>query len=238
MKLLVSPKSVIEAQECIQAEVDIIDVKNPDEGSLGANFPWVIKKIRELAPTTIPISATIGDISYKPGSVSLAALGAATAGASYVKVGLYQITTIAQGIEIMKAVRKTIDEFHLPVKIVASGYAEGTAIGSLPPEKIPQIASEANSDYVMLDTYDKTKGKTIFDLLSNNFLAKFIADAKAYKLGVALGGSINLTHLNQLQVLQPDIVGIRGAVCDNNDRIKGEMKEHLIQQFLTEIRKI
>jgi uncharacterized protein (UPF0264 family) len=48
MKVLVSPKDVEEAKAVISGNADIVDVKNPKEGSLGANFPWVIKTIKQL----------------------------------------------------------------------------------------------------------------------------------------------------------------------------------------------
>jgi uncharacterized protein (UPF0264 family) len=41
MQLLVSPSTIDEAKR--SAAADIIDVKKPSEGSLGANFPWVIR---------------------------------------------------------------------------------------------------------------------------------------------------------------------------------------------------
>ena len=47
MKLLVSPKDIEEAKAVIRGNADFIDVKNPKEGSLGANFPWVIRAIKE-----------------------------------------------------------------------------------------------------------------------------------------------------------------------------------------------
>lgn len=50
MLLLISPINREEALESIEGGADIVDVKNPKEGSLGANFPWVIKEIRELTP--------------------------------------------------------------------------------------------------------------------------------------------------------------------------------------------
>ena len=56
---------------------DIVDVKNPKEGSLGANFPWIISSVKESINSGKPISATIGDFNFKPGTASLAALGAA-----------------------------------------------------------------------------------------------------------------------------------------------------------------
>ncbi|MEM2426360.1 MAG: (5-formylfuran-3-yl)methyl phosphate synthase, partial [Archaeoglobaceae archaeon] len=92
MLVLVSPKNLSEAIEAIEGGADIIDVKNPAEGSLGANFPWVISEVAKLAKKHgKEVSATTGDMPYKPGTASLAALGAAVAGADYVKVGLYGV---------------------------------------------------------------------------------------------------------------------------------------------------
>ena len=101
MKLLVSPVNVEEARICKLGGADIIDVKNPKEGSLGANFPWMIKAVKQAAGH-IPVSATIGDFNYKPGTASLAALGAAVSGADYIKVGLYDIQTNDQALRIAR----------------------------------------------------------------------------------------------------------------------------------------
>lgn len=231
MRLLISPQSINEAVECVKGNADIIDIKNPSEGSLGANFPWIIRSIRKMVPRTTPISATVGDIAYQPGTVALASLGAATAGASFVKVGLYNIKTSEQGIEVMKAVKRTIEEYQLPVSIVAAGYAEGESIGSLDPLSIPHIAAVAKCDYAMLDTFDKTTKKSIFDILSNSILEDFIARSREKNISVALGGSIKISHIPILKKLQPDIVGIRGAVCDGGDREKGTIKSDLINEF-------
>ena len=84
MQLLVSPSSIDEARHSLAA--DIIDVKKPSEGSLGANYPWVIREIKAFS--TKPVSAAIGDFDFKPGGASLTAYGAACAGADYIKIGL------------------------------------------------------------------------------------------------------------------------------------------------------
>ncbi len=231
MKLLVSPQNTAEAIECVRGEADIIDVKNPVEGSLGANFPWIIKEIREIVPEHIPISATLGDIPYKPGTVALAALGAARSGASYVKVGLFGTKNKDEAIEVMKAVTKTISKFSLPVEVVAAGYAEGKEIGCINPLLIPEIAHESKTHFAMIDTYNKKNGKSIFDLLDFEDLTHFIQTARKWNIGVALGGSITLKHIPTLKRLKPDIVGIRGAVCDDQDRIKGKIRAELILDF-------
>ena len=231
MQLLVSPISVHEALECVKAQVDIIDVKNPHEGSLGANFPWIIREIREVVPENIPISATIGDVPFKPGSVALATLGAIQTGVSFVKIGLYGTRTFDEALQVMKAVTRTVDEYNSDVSVVAAGYAEGSAINSVAPPYLPVIASESSCDYVMIDTYDKSKGKSIFDILSFNILENFIQQANDLDLGTALGGSIQLEHIPILKRLQPEIVGIRGAVCEKGDRIKGNIRSELVTIF-------
>jgi len=231
LKLLVSPQNSSEAVECVNGKADIIDVKNPVEGSLGANFPWVIREIRSIVPNHIPISATLGDVPYKPGTVALAALGAAHAGAIYIKVGLFGTKTVTEAIDVMSAVSKTVVEYQLPVAVVAAGYAEGEEIGCINPLFIPEIAHKSSSDFAMIDTSNKKHGKSIFDILSVEDLKHFIKNSRKWKLGVALGGSITLAHIPILKKLKPDIVGIRGAVCDNNDRIKGEIRANLISEF-------
>ncbi len=107
MQLLVSPRDIPEARKSLAA--DIIDVKKPSEGSLGANFPWVIREIKALS--TKPVSAAIGDFDYKPGGASLAAYGAACSGADYVKVGLMFDGIEKASVLIESVVKAVKDEF-------------------------------------------------------------------------------------------------------------------------------
>jgi uncharacterized protein (UPF0264 family) len=54
--------NIVEAQAALAGGADILDVKNPKEGSLGANFPWAIRAVADLAKGRVPVSATIGDL--------------------------------------------------------------------------------------------------------------------------------------------------------------------------------
>ena len=96
MKLLISPSDEKEAEEAVLGGADIIDVKNPKEGPLGASFPWIIKRIQKATPPHIEVSCTIGDVPGLPGTASLAALGAATLGVNYIKAGLLGLRTSAE----------------------------------------------------------------------------------------------------------------------------------------------
>ncbi len=142
MLLLISPDGVEEALDCAKAadHLDIVDVKKPDEGSLGANFPWVIREIRDAVPADKPVSATVGDVPYKPGTVAQAALGAVVSGATYIKVGLYGCTTPEQGVEVMRAVVRAVKDHRPDALVVASGYADAHRVGCVNPLALPDIA--------------------------------------------------------------------------------------------------
>src|SRR5213078_1892304 len=71
MKLLVSVVDVGEARAAAAAGADIVDVKNPAEGSLGAPSPAVIAGVRAAVPRELPVSAAIGDMPDLPGTAAL-----------------------------------------------------------------------------------------------------------------------------------------------------------------------
>ncbi len=152
MRLLVSPMNIVEARAALAGGADILDVKNPKEGSLGANFPWAIREVADLAGGRVPVSATIGDLDYKPGTASLAALGAAVSGADYIKAGLLGVKTQSQAEEMIKGIVKAVKDFDSGKKVVAAGYSDYARAGCVSPMLLPAAAAKAGADLVMVDT--------------------------------------------------------------------------------------
>jgi uncharacterized protein (UPF0264 family) len=226
MKLLVSPMNVQEAIASEQGGADIIDVKNPKEGSLGANFPWVIGEIKSCIKK--PLSATIGDFNYKPGTASLAALGAAVAGAQYIKVGLYDIHTEAEAFDLLSAVAKAVKSYDPKRLVVASAYSDYSRIGSISPFDLPPVARRAGCDVVMVDTGVKD-GKSTFEFMGNGELQSFVEAAHAEGLQCAVAGSIKFDDISLLKHVGPDIIGVRGVVCggNRNDGIRADLVARL-----------
>lgn len=230
MLLLISPINTDEALEAISGGADIIDVKNPKEGSLGANFPWVIKSIREITPEDLLVSATLGDVPYKPGTVSLAAAGAVVSGADYIKVGLYGTKNYSQALEVMENVVKTVKNFNDDVQVVASGYADAHRVGAINPMQIPRVAVNSGADLAMIDTAVKD-GKTLFDFMDEESISKFTDETHDYGLKNALAGSIKEDQLKLLYYLGCDVVGIRGAACTGGDRNKGTIHRSAVSRL-------
>lgn len=239
IKILISPKNLDEAAVIINTDVNYIDCKNPNEGSLGANFPWIIKSMKKLIPSNSSqlLSATIGDFPYLPGSASLAALGAAVSGADIIKVGLKGPRNEDQGIKLMKKVVKAVKDYNENIKVVTAGYADRKRIESSPKYlDIPTIASESGSDIAMLDTYIKDE-KGLFDFLSVEELMRFKEKSHNLNLKVALAGHIMTEDIPFIKEIFPDIIGIRSLVCERYDRTNGMIKKELIENLITELYK-
>ncbi|NHJ21766.1 MAG: hypothetical protein EAX91_12535 [Candidatus Lokiarchaeota archaeon] len=238
MKLLVSPKNLDEAKVVIRHnEVDYIDCKNPSEGSLGANFPWIIKSMKNLIPSNSSqlLSATIGDFPNLPGSASLAALGAVVAGADIIKVGLKGPNTEEEGIFLMEKVVKTVKDHNKNIKIVVAGYADKIRMESSPEFlSLPTIAAESGADIVMLDTFIKDS-KNLFDFLKVSQLKLFKNKAKEFGLEVALAGKLSKHLLPKVKEICPDIIGVRSMVCEGFDRNNGMIKDALIKDLNEEL---
>jgi (5-formylfuran-3-yl)methyl phosphate synthase len=220
-----------EALEAIAGGAHIIDVKNPYEGALGANYPWVIKQIKEVTPKSLEVSCTIGEVGNLPGSVSLAALGAASLGVDYIKVGLYGIKTPKQAIFLLQNVSRAAKECNPKIKIAVAGYADAKKIGAIDPLLIPEIANKAQVDVAMLDTSIKD-GKNLFDYLSIEQLKRFVDLAHNFGLVTALAGSLRKQDLPVVYGLGTDIAGLRGAACTNSNRVTGQITRKLVSELI------
>lgn len=230
MRLLVSVTSKREGLEAVEGGADIIDVKNPNEGSLGANFPRIIRQITEITPRNVQVSATIGDLPNLPGTASLAALGAAVSGTNYVKAGLYGVKETEEASFLMKEVSRAAKDFNSNLKVIAAGYADFRRVGCLSPLKLPEIVRECEVDGVMIDVKIKGREK-LFEFLTDNELSQFIEKSHKYGLTVALAGSLDEEDLSRVFSLGADIIGVRRAVCTERDRLKGEIQRDAVAQF-------
>ncbi|MAE66221.1 MAG: hypothetical protein CMJ18_18275 [Phycisphaeraceae bacterium] len=220
MKVLVSIESVEEAASIVEAGVDILDVKNVAEGALGAQAPWRTAGIVDLArPHGVRTSAALGDLDFKPGTAALAARGAASLGVDYVKAGLHSMSTAAHACDMMAAVGRAarMDDGRASVvaSVVACGYADWRRFDGLSAGDLVHAAHATQCDAVMVDTAIKD-GTSLFDHMSRAEIADFVGAARAAQLVVALAGSINLEHVVALQRIDPDFIGVRGAVCRND----------------------
>jgi hypothetical protein len=181
----------------------------------------IINEIKTLGALS---SATLGDLPYKPGTASLAALGATVCGVDYIKAGLYGARNYSEAHDMMSSIVQAVRMVNSSTLVVAAGYADFARFGGVNYKDLVNAAKDSEADVVMVDTAIKD-GKNLFDALNTAQIREFVDLAHEAGLIVALAGSLKKEHLAELTALNPDIIGIRGDVCDKGLRTSGLVKE-------------
>jgi (5-formylfuran-3-yl)methyl phosphate synthase len=212
MKLLVSVVDDAEARLAVAGGVDVVDVKNPAEGSLGAPAPAVIEQVRRVLPTELPLSVAIGDLPSLPGTAALAALGAARSGAAYVKIGLWGSSTTEEAVAVLRAARAAVDG---EAAVVAVTYADAARVPSrpLPPRLLVEAARLAGVAGCLIDTCVKGDGRGLLSWLAADELAEIVAEAHDADLEMGLAGELRAEDLPAIRASGADIAGVRSAAC-------------------------
>jgi uncharacterized protein (UPF0264 family) len=213
VRLLVSVVAPDEVEAAIAGGADIVDVKNPAEGSLGAPVPALLRAVRSRVHSPVQVSAALGDAPHLPGTMALAAAGAAACGADYLKIGLFGSARPEQALELLAAVRRAAADVNPRTRLMAAAYADAARVGALPPGELPSIARQAGFHGVMLDTAVKD-GVSTFTAMGEDGVAAFFAAARALGLVTAVAGALGPDDLERARRLGADIVGVRGSACE------------------------
>jgi (5-formylfuran-3-yl)methyl phosphate synthase len=216
VRLLVSVTDAAEARLAVAGGVDVVDVKNPAEGSLGAPVPRVLAEVRDVLPAGMALSAAIGDLPALPGTAALAALGAVRSGAVYVKLGLWGTSTTEQAVAVLRAAREAVDGDAV---VVAVAYADAARVpaGPLPPSRLVDAARAAGVGGCLIDTAVKD-GRGLFEWLDEDALRGLVDDAHAAGLEIALAGELRAEDLSAVRATGADVAGVRSAACRDGRR--------------------
>jgi uncharacterized protein (UPF0264 family) len=213
MRLLVSVRSVDEVRAALAGGADIIDVKEPLRGALGAADPEVVKAIAAKVPSSIPVSVALGD----PADTAVVQATVTRlaphreAGEVILKLGFAGATT---EIEAEKRLRAAIDiaSSGTAPTLVAVAYADWPHAGGPSPSAVVRVAARAGARGVLLDTFIKDSGN-LFSSISPRALPQWIEEARSLVLLVAVAGSLDAEGIVRLLSPLPDVVGVRGAAC-------------------------
>src|SRR5882672_859550 len=178
--LMTSVSDVEEAAAALLGGADVLDVKNPREGSLGACPPAVLRAVvalRDRAAATgrrVPVSAALGDAQNRPGTFALAASGAAACGVDFVKIGLRGVRDRDVSTLFLSAIVDAARAASPGVRVVAAAYAEAAVLGCIEPVLLPDVATRSGADGCLIDTAFKD-GRTLFDHLDPGTVSGFVA---------------------------------------------------------------
>jgi uncharacterized protein (UPF0264 family) len=230
MRLLVSVVSPEEARRAMAGGVDIIDVKDPGEGALGAPSPRVLSEVVSVVGPATPVSAAIGDLPNLPHTAALAARGAALTGAGYVKVGLRGVRDLDGAVALVSAVADSVGP---QTAVIAAAYADANALDppALAPAWLPELVERTGIAGALVDTFVKD-GRGLYGWLSEPELTELVARAHEAGASFAIAGQLRLGELHRVAA---DVVGVRSAVCRGGDRA-AELDTELVAAAVAELR--
>jgi uncharacterized protein (UPF0264 family) len=218
MMLMVSVQNLPEAHEAMKGGADIIDVKNLQEALVGSAKPGIFKAVREAVPTDIHASLTLGVVPLQEGTVAMAAWAAGRMNATSVKVGFRQ-ADYDKAVEVLVASKEALE--GTGTKLIGSLFADNVLYeGGLDPHLMPKLARDSHCDGWLIDTLTKD-GRNLFDFVPEPELKEMVLEGKSDGMSTALSGHLKMSDLDELARVNPDIVGVRGAVCAKGERDEG-----------------
>ena len=215
-QLLVSISNLAEARIALENGVDIIDLKDPGRGALGAlNIEDIVEIVDFLSLHGMAegklITATIGDLPMQPMLLAQRIKQLSAARVDVIKVGFFQSDGNSNDIysACLEELQKlTIQGIHL----VAVLFAEFT----YPPEIIRMI-QKAGFYGVMFDTAYKN-GATFLDYVSFAQMSKWSGMIRSGDMEFGLAGSLQIQHITQVKQFNPSYIGFRGGLCEDDKR--------------------
>ncbi len=213
--MLASVSNLQEAKIALRENVDIIDLKDPSQGALGAVGIEIAEEVVEFVSGQCLVSATIGDLPMQATLIADAITTMAATGVDIIKVGVFDDLTDEVIASLQEqAIRgvKGIDGRQFTIVIVFF-VDKGLDL-----EKISDLA-KAGIRGVMLDTADKTKGN-LRSHMQDKEIESFVSLTRSYGLLAGLAGSLKASDIAPLLELEPDYLGFRGALCQDHSRIQ------------------
>lgn len=228
-RLLVSVRDRTEAITAISAGVELLDVKDPGRGALGM----------ATTDTLVAISSLLATVPVENRPLFSVACGelldwAAAAGASdkaealpqleippdVVKFGAAGLISgrAAEWSSLLAAVDRLVGKpgESLPARVLVA-YAEEEAVGAPTLEEAFSAVVDYGWDGLLVDTAQKRGGR-LFDLQSVERLRQIRQRCGRAGVLFALAGRLVPDDLERIVAVGADIVGVRSAVCTNEDR--------------------
>ena len=209
--LLISLRKLDELSEEIVNEVDILDLKDPLKGSIGAWDLQDIKKVILRCKNKIQISATLGDIFIND-EFLIKLKQFDKLNLDYIKFGL-----LSTSIKNLFDKIKFLGERKFKTKLVCVVFVDISYHLKLVYKNL-ELFDACGIKYIMLDTFNKNNGGLLtFCNISN--LDKFISKCKKFDIKIGLAGSLKETQIPGIMKLKPNILGFRSAICKFNKRM-------------------
>ena len=232
-KLLISVRGKNDTIQAVKGGAHIIDAEYP-ASALGTCYPANIFTIRKHTPKSRQVSTNIGEKQFVWSTAGQAAVGVAHAGADIVKVGLAELKE-AVAKKVMTDVVKQVRFFfkNRRKKMITTLFADKRLRKILDPvTRGPSVSSAAKADGVLIDTFDKTSGKGLLDLMSIKVIRVFVRNCRKHKQEAWIAGSITKKQMPALWKTGVDVICVRGSACESGGGRKGNVRAEKVSSLI------
>lgn len=220
IQLLISVTSIEEAQIALENGADIIDLKDPRTGALGALPASVVNEavayVRQKNAKCL-ISSTIGDLPMLVEVIAPKIDALLAAKVDFIKIGFFESTDYQGCLDALKKVTQQ------GANLIAVLFAEIHYSDDL-----LEAIKQAGFKGVMLDTAKKN-GISLCHYYSVNACQSLAEKVIASDMHFGLAGSISAKDIGVLRAINPSYLGFRGAVCEGGQRERALNAEKLIE---------
>jgi uncharacterized protein (UPF0264 family) len=208
MQLLVSVRDEMEAAAAVAGGADIVDAKEPAAGALGAVSSHVLCAIVAAVCGARAVTAALGDADDER-VVEREARAFVSAGVALVKVGFAGVASRHRVDSLIAAAVRGARG-----NVIAVAYADHNRAGTVAPEMILEAAVHGGAAGLLIDTADKS-GPGLLALMPGDAIGRLVAAARTAGLVTALAGRLTAADLPLVRGTGADVVGVRGAACDD-----------------------
>ena len=213
--LLVSVRSASEALTALAGGADVIDVKEPSQGSLGAADDDTISAIVRTVAGRAPVSAALGELVDLIDSPNGNRPRKLVDGVSLFKIGLAGCSALKDWQVSWRHAIETLvsNSPNDDAQAVAVVYADWPTAQAPSPGDILSAAIQLCCPALLVDTWNKSGG-TLFDHWPALELQTFLAEVRSHGISIVLAGSLTGQNVTIAARLAPELVAVRTAACD------------------------
>jgi uncharacterized protein (UPF0264 family) len=218
-KLLVSVRSAYEARLALDAGADIIDIKEPSAGALGAASPAVINEVVRLVNRQAGTSVACGELLQSASEIAARLPGSNASLAlpeepwpDFVKVGLSGCGSIEDWPQKWRQFAACAPGRSCPVAVA---YADWREADAPPPAEVMEQGRSLKRAVILIDTFDKS-GPGLLRIVSLDAIRALMEEAHNHRMQIAVAGQLTFDDAVKVAIAGADYIAVRGAVCRPN----------------------
>lgn len=232
MQLLVSVRNATEARIAAEHAVSIIDIKEPTNGSLGRPDPTVVSEILGELKIDQVVSIALGElVDISPGQLKEYFADCKIPQQTvFAKIGLSNATDLKNW---RTAWKHRLAELPERISPVAVAYADSENAKSPPTQVVLEVGIQLGVNAFLLDTFSKSSGNCFSHIADADF-KRLSQLTQTNQIKFVLAGSITSSNLIRAHELEVDLIGVRGAVCEEGLRTL-KLSPSRLKHFMAEV---